>query len=32
VRLCGEAVTIGDGREKHVATLTATMIAIAEPS
>ena len=24
----GDAVTIGDGREKHVATLTATMIAI----
>jgi acyl-coenzyme A thioesterase PaaI-like protein len=24
----GEAVTIGDGREQHVATVTATMIAI----
>jgi acyl-coenzyme A thioesterase PaaI-like protein len=24
----GDAVTISDGREKHVATLTATMIAI----
>jgi uncharacterized protein (TIGR00369 family) len=28
----GDAVTISEGREKHVATLTATLIAIAEAS